>query len=257
VLALLLRPKFWPGHLAMVVSVAIAVGLGLWQYDAWGQRRADAAEDLSNKPPVALGSVITGDSPFPGRSLGQPVEFTGRWIADNIYVADRYLHDKKGYWVVTAALVDGSDSAIPVVRGWSLSTDLPTPSGQTRVVGWLQATEGSGPIDDDPHDDVIPMMRIASLVEMVDADLYSGYVVAKDIPNQGGIPFVTPESVPDVSGFTALRNLLYAIEWWVFGGFALFVWVRWCRDSWEVALAGSADDDHDDHNEVEPRTTPA
>src|SRR5215218_9799235 len=98
VLALLLRPKFWPGHLAMVVSVAIAVGLGLWQYDAWEQRRADAAEDVSNKAPVALGSVITGDSAFPGRSLGRPVEFTGRWIGDNIYVADRYLHDKRGYW---------------------------------------------------------------------------------------------------------------------------------------------------------------
>jgi uncharacterized membrane protein YhiD involved in acid resistance len=29
VLALLLRPRFWPGHLAMILSVGIAVGLGL------------------------------------------------------------------------------------------------------------------------------------------------------------------------------------------------------------------------------------
>ena len=25
-------------------------------------------------------------------------------------------------------------------------------------------------------------------------------------------------------------NLLYALEWWVFGGFAVYVWSRWCRD---------------------------
>ena len=30
--------------------------------------------------------------------------------------------------------------------------------------------------------------------------------------------------------FTALRNLLYAVEWWVFGAFAAFIWWRWVRD---------------------------
>jgi hypothetical protein len=24
--------------------------------------------------------------------------------------------------------------------------------------------------------------------------------------------------------------LLYALEWWVFGGFAVFLWWRWCSD---------------------------
>jgi len=78
VLALLVRPRFWPGHLAMLVCVAIAAGLGVWQYDAWHQHRADAARDLANNPAVALGTLMTGDSPFPGRSVGQPVRFTGR-----------------------------------------------------------------------------------------------------------------------------------------------------------------------------------
>ena len=230
---MLLRPKFWPGHIAMVVCVGIAVGLGLWQYDAWGQRRADAARDLSNKPPVELASVMTGDSPFPGRSLGRPVEFEGRWVGENVYVADRHLDGARGFWVVTAALVDGTDSAMPVVRGWARTTDFPAPIGETAVTGWLQATEGSGPIDEDPQDDVIPMMRIASLVEHVDADLYSGYVVARDLApaTADALEPVTPASIPEVSGFTALRNLLYAVEWWVFGAFALFIWVRWCRDT--------------------------
>lgn len=227
---MLLRPRFWPGHLAMVICVAAATGLGLWQLDAWQTRRADAARDLSNTPAVALGTVMTGDSPFPGRSLGRPVSFSGHWIGSNIYVSDRYLHGRNGYWVVTAAKVDGTSSAMPVVRGWAARPDVPAPTGAVSVVGWLQATEGSDQLDDNPNDAIIPTMRIASLVSMVNADLYSGYVVAKDLHGTGVEP-ITPAAVPAVSSFTALRNLLYAIEWWIFGGFALFVWVRWCRDT--------------------------
>ena len=86
-LALLVRPKFWPGHLAMLVCVAIAAGLGLWQLDAWSQHRADAARDLAHEPAVALSSVMSGDSPFPGRSLGRPVSFSGTWLTeDTVYV---------------------------------------------------------------------------------------------------------------------------------------------------------------------------
>ena len=53
-LALLIRPRFWPGHLAMLVALAIAAGLGLWQLDAWSQHRADAARDLTDEPAVPL-----------------------------------------------------------------------------------------------------------------------------------------------------------------------------------------------------------
>jgi cytochrome oxidase assembly protein ShyY1 len=230
----------------MVVCVAIATGLGLWQYYAWHQHRADAARDLANDPPVALSTVMSGDSPFPGRSVDKPVKFTGHWVGDNIYVADRIHDGRRGYWVVTAAMVDGTESAMPVVRGWSPTPDASPAVGATSVVGWLQPTEGSGPPDDDPQDDVIPMMRIASLVEHVDADLYSGFVIARTIPHQQGLAHVQPAAQPGVSMFTGLRNLFYAVEWWVFGAFALFIWFRWCRDSQEL----------EDRDEVVGDTTP-
>lgn len=228
----LLAPRYWGGHLLMVAAVAIATGLGLWQLDAWRTHRAEAARDLSHAPAVPLDRVMTGDSPFPGRSLGRPVTFAGRWLGqDTVYVADRYAGHRRGYWVVTPVLVDGGQSAMPVVRGWLARPHAPATDGPVQVTGWLQATEGSGPLDDDPHDDVIPTMRVASLVEHVDADLYSGYVVARSASSgTDGLERVTPAAIPKVSGFTALRNLLYALQWWVFGGFAVFVWWRWCRD---------------------------
>jgi surfeit locus 1 family protein len=234
VLALLLRPKFWPGHIAMVVCVAIAAGLGLWQLDAWHQHRADAARDLANQPAVPLARVMTGDSPFPGRAVDQQVSFSGSWLGqDTVYVSDRRREGRTGYWVVTPVLVDGTTSAMPVVRGWSARPSAPAASGAVEVNGWLQATEGGDQVDDDPQDDVIPAMRVASLVEHVEEDLYSGYVLARTIStgSAAGVEPVTPPTSPGVSATTGLRNLLYGIEWWFFGGFALFVWVRWCRDS--------------------------
>jgi surfeit locus 1 family protein len=234
---MMLRPRFWAGHLAMVVCLSAAVGLGLWQLDAWHTRRADAARHISAQPAVPLGSVMTGDSSFPGRSLGRQVTFGGSWIgASTLYVSDRYLGNSVGYWVVTPVLVDGTSSAMPVVRGWSRTHSSTIPSGHVAITGWLQATEGNGPFDPNPNDSVIPTMRIASIVQHVNADLYSGFVVANVARStlgafQAGISPVSAAAIPQVSSFTALRNLLYAIEWWVFGGFAVFVWVRWCRDS--------------------------
>ena len=253
-LALLLRPKFWPGHLAMLLCVAIALGLGLWQLDAWSEHRADAARDLANQPAVPLDRVMTGDSPFPGRSVDQPVTFSGSWLGDDtVYVSGRRLHGRTGYWVVTPVVVDGSRSAMPVVRGWSVKPSAPDAAGPVEVTGWLQATEADDAIDADPHDDVIPALRIASLVEHVDQDLYSGFVLAKEVSTGSttggrsttgdGSRALAPVAPPPPSGVsvtTGLRNLLYAIEWWFFGGFAVFVWVRWCRDLLEASEESSA-----------------
>ena len=209
----LLHPRYWGAHLLMLVAVAAAVLLGVWQLHVWQAARDAEARDLSNAKPLALGKVMGGDDPFPGKYLGQPVSLEGTWLPKGtLYASDRDLDGKVGYWVVTPVLV--GDSAMPVVRGWSLTPSAPAPSGPARVTGWLQASEGAGVPDDDPHDDVIPEMRVASIVEHVDADLYSGFVVERGA--EDGLAQVTPASIPKVSNTTSLRNLLYAFQWWIF-----------------------------------------
>ena len=236
----------------MLAAVALAVGLGLWQLGAWHQHRDDAARDLANQPPVPLSRLMTGDSPFPGRYVDQQVSFAGSWLGqDTVFVSGRRLHGRTGYWVVTPVLVDGGGSAMPVVRGWSPTPTAAAPTGDVQVTGWLQPTEGDDAVDDDPQDDVIPALRVASLVEHVDTDLYSGFVLAKEVSTGSttgggsttGNSTLEPVAAPRTAGVsvtTGLRNLLYAIEWWFFGAFAMFVWVRWCRDSW----AGSTESAH-------------
>lgn len=232
---LLLSPRYWGGHLLMAVCVGIAATLGFWQYDAWREHRAAEARDISAAEPVALNDVMSGDDPFMSEDVGKPVRFTGSWMPDStVYVSGRPLDGKRGFWVVTPVLVDGSGSAMPVVRGWAPRAESEPVTGAADVTGWLQPGEGSGVPDDDPHDDVVPEMRIASLVEHVDNDLYGAFVVTRDT-EEPGLAQVTPASIPEVSSTTGLRNLLYAVEWWVFGAFALFIWGRWCRDSLVVA----------------------
>jgi cytochrome oxidase assembly protein ShyY1 len=230
----LLKPRYWGGHLLMLLALASAIGLGVWQYSAWGAHRDAKAQNLTHAKAVALASVMTGDSPFPGNALGRPVTFNGRWLPQGtLYVSDRFHGKHRGFWVVTPVLVQhaGRASAMPVVRGWSATPRATPPSGPVRITGWLQASEGSDVPDPNPNDDVIPEMRVASIVQHVDADLYSGYVVQRSAtPDRHPVTAVGPDAVPPVSSFTALRNLLYAFEWWFFGGFAVFVWVRWCGD---------------------------
>jgi hypothetical protein len=107
-----------------------------------------------------------------------------------------------------------------------------------QVTGWLQPGEGSGDVDPDPGDDVVPQLRVADAVQRVRQDLYGAYVIAeRTVPAPAGrglgLAQVTPGALPKASAFTSVRNLLYAVEWWFFGGFAVYVWGRWCRD--EVA----------------------
>ncbi|MCW2818270.1 MAG: hypothetical protein JWR42_1057 [Marmoricola sp.] len=240
----LLRPRYWGAHLLLVLAVIAAILLGLWQLHVWEAARTSEASDLTRKPALPLTKVMGGDSAFPGQYLGQPVTLTGSWMPKGtVYVSDRDLGSRRGFWVVTPVLV--GRSAMPVVRGWSVRAEAPAPSGSVSVDGWLQPSEGTGAVDDDGHDDVIPEMRVASMVEHVDADLYSGFVVARQrgaSTAYAGLAPVTPESIPEVSSTTSLRNLLYAFQWWVFGGFAVYIWWRWCRDTLEDLAQGPEPD---------------
>jgi surfeit locus 1 family protein len=223
------------------VLVGVAGWLGWWQLEAWQARRDAEARDLTALTPVALEDVMGPDDPFPGDQVGRPVEVTGEWLPEGtFFVSDRAVGDEEGYWAVVPLAVGGAgEPAIPVVVGWSTEPVLPEPlAGEADVTGWLQPPEGTGAVDDDPDDDVVPQLRIADAVQRVDVDLYGAYLVARD-----PAPDLTAaglDQLPEVGTFTALKNLLYAVEWWVFGAFAAFIWWRWVRDQRAVDRVGDS-----------------
>jgi surfeit locus 1 family protein len=250
-------------HAVGVAAVTVAVLLGLWQYDAWQAGRALAARDLADAPPMTLDRVLGPDDPYPGDKVGQPVELSGAWLpGGTVEVTGKRLDGRDGRWVVTPVAVCGAAAdcagapAILVVRGFVPDgsggpggiTPAP-PEGPVDLSGWLQPGEGQGLPDPEPGDDVLPELRVASAVQHVGTDLYGGYVIA-DEPTPG-LEAVTPAALPEPDSFTNLRNLFYAGEWWVFGGFAVFLWWRWARDELERVAAATAQEDTD-----EPAPTP-
>jgi len=223
-------------HVLALVATTGAVWLGLWQYDAWQTRRDGQAADLAYDSPILLARVMSSDDPFPGDAIGRPVDFRGQWVPRSTFlVADRRQGGGTGFWVVTPVAVCRTtcapdNPAMLVVRGWTAQPQpVPAaPHGAVHITGWLQPPEGSGRVDPDPSDKVLHEVRIADALQHVDQDLYGAYTISDDAT--AGLTQVTPASLPEPETFTAVRNLLYALEWWVFGGFALFLWWRWCYD---------------------------
>lgn len=235
-------------HVPAVLAVAIAVLLGNWQIGAWQEHREDRSAELADAEPVPLEDVLGPDAPFPAAGVGRPVEMSGRWLTDaTVLVSDRPEDGETGFWVVVPLLTCGSTgaacadaAAVPVVLGWTASADdlAATPTGPADVVGWLQPGEAAAGPDADPGDDVLPSLRVADLLQRVDEDLYGGFVILRT-PDaaRGDLEPVTPDSLPEAPTSTALRNLLYGIEWWLFAGFAVFLWWRWTRDELQAARA--------------------
>lgn len=234
-----LAPRFWGMHLLALALTAAAVALGLWQYGAWQAHRDAQAVDLTSARPVPLTEVMGPDDPFPGDQVGRPVRVSGTWVpAGTVFVSGRERAGTDGYWVVTPLAVGGGDaSALPIVRGWVEDpTDAPpAPEGRATLDAWLQPTEGTGETDPDPSDDVLPQLRIGDLVQHVDQDLYGAYGVAEEAGP--GLARATLAQLPPVGALTSIRNLLYAIEWWFFGAFAVFVWWRWVTEATDLEVA--------------------
>ncbi len=251
----LLQPRMLLLHVAAVLAVAATVLLGHWQYRAWEYHRIDQAAAIADRPPVPIDEVLGPDDPYRNDAVGQPVRVVGAWVPrSTVYVADRPAgaataaeDPPTGYWeVASLAVCPGGDcagaSAVPVVLGWTpeVPSGVTAPEGPVELTGWLQPGEGSE-IDDDPTDDVLASLRIPDLLQRSDRDLYAGYVILEQPAGaRAGLLPVTPDSLPQPSTSVGLRNLLYAVQWWVFTGFAVFLWWRWCRDEMAPRLPSEA-----------------
>jgi len=246
----LLAPRQWGAHLLMVVVVSAAVALGLWQYGNSQRAKEAQVDDLVHAEPRSLSRVMGPNDAFPGRDLGRPVVIEGRWDdGATVLVSGQRHAGRDGFWVASPVLVDGTDSALYVVRGWAASaSDVPAPpTGKTRVLGWLQPPQQDAVSDDDPDDEVLPQLDITLLLNRTDRDLYSAYAVgageeewAAEPVNDGstGLAPVAAPDPPEPDPSTGLRNLLYAIEWWLFGVLGLYIWWRHLRDVTRDAASG-------------------
>ncbi|MBO9554241.1 MAG: SURF1 family protein [Cellulomonas sp.] len=223
-----------------LAAAAVCARLGAWQLDR-AQVRGAKAEDrhvaeLVAAPPVPLADVLTPQTSFRGDMVSRKVAVTGTYdAAGQVLVGDRAHDGVTGYLVVTPLREPGG-AVLPVVRGWVATpsdADVP-PAGDVALVGYLQASEQAG---DGVHlgDGASSAGRAdavssAELLNVWGGPIYTGYlVVASSDPAQSGaVVLLDPPRKPGAG--LNLQNLAYAAQWWLFGGFAVLLWLRLVRD---------------------------
>jgi len=256
------------GLLLVFVLAALVCGrLGAWQLDRAYERAELAAQQEAAEAAAAgpswLGDVLAPQESFPGELVGREVRVAGAFEPDgSLVVPGRALEGRTGYLVLTPFRVsdDGTDGAswadlsgapvLAVVQGWVESPAdaeaLTLPEGEVTLTGWLQvgeSTSGSAAVVDGQTEQI----ALSALVNEWGGPIYTGYLVATEgpgSPEDGGVAALPRPTIDGGTGAN-LQNLFYALQWWVFGGFAVLLWVRLVRDEMAGGRRGGEPTDAD------------
>lgn len=243
-----------------LAAAAVCARLGVWQLDR-AYERAHLAEEhakaeAAEQQPDPLGDVLRPQETFAGSLVGKLVSVSGTFDSSGrLLVAGRHLDGATGFLVLEPLIVedDGTDGAswaglsgnpkLPVVRGW-IPQDAVISDGQisdewaakidasptsTTLVGWLQAGEST--LDSNLPAGQTNSISSAALANAWGSPIYSGYMVVQSAdPAQSADLQLLPR--PQVEGGEGLnlQNLFYALQWWVFGAFAIALWLRLLAD---------------------------
>lgn len=211
--------------------------LGSWQLGVARDRGAQAAaRELRARPAAPIDQVLAPQRSFPASADGRQVSASGTYDpTTTVLVSGRLQRGRSGFWVVTG-LRTGAGAWLPVVRGWVPTADDAS-AGTTSVPAGMVTVRGVLQPDDPPADRTVApvpgqlqQVDAADLVNRWGAPIYNGYVLAATEsgvprgpqPQRVPAPAVAPEGI-------AWRNAAYAVQWWVFAGFAVVLWWKMVR----------------------------
>lgn len=237
----MLRTALKPGWLALLALLVVVLvsfyQLGMWQLGVSSNKAArELAAEQAARPVQALTAVTEPVQPFPADGAGLPVAVEGAYAPDEQFlVPERLLEGTPGYWVVTPLRVDqdgGTTALLPVVRGFvtdPTTADQP-PAEAVALTGTLAPSEYAGPA-------TLPegqrsAIDTADLANEWDEPLYNGFIFLT-----GEEPTLTQDPVqavpPPVFGESGIdpRNVGYALQWFVFGLFAVYMYYRFLKQA--------------------------
>ncbi len=235
-----LRAWFTPSliglHVFWLVAVVVCTMGGFWQFGSYENRQGVAAAEARHDGIVDITKVWAAGEPMTTDLPNRTVTVTGEFgsAADQVWIDGASTHGEA--WLVAPFNVDGSDAALLVVRSKqaTVSADLPAvPSGRSTLTVVLQPSlGGAAPLNDRRVTDSI---TVPALLNELPYRLWSGYGIVTDgAEPPSGSQLVTPPD-PDVAWTVGLKNLAYALQWWVFAAFSVFMW--WRMTSEQVAAS--------------------
>lgn len=221
------RPRLRPGVVTLgLLALALAVGfswIGLWQWRV-GVHQGDPR--LPDDPPVAVAELAPTGERLRADAVGRRVVAAGRY-GQSLLVPDR----QRGGWWVLAELRTATGSVLPVVRGRTAEpTAPPPPAGEVTVTGRLQPPQGTPPGAEPLPAGQVASIDTADLVNRWGGPIHPAYVVLEqEFPPPARRLTLVPATPLAPATTYDLRNLAYAVQWWLFAGFALLLWWRVAR----------------------------
>jgi cytochrome oxidase assembly protein ShyY1 len=216
----------WLLALAALIAFIIAcIFLGRWQWD----RTQDilAAERSAAAAPIELTELINDDGTWNNADIGRTVILEGTYAADELQLPNREYQGEAGTWTITRFELDDQRN-LAVVRGW-LPAEQPSDSASmqpTRIQGVLHPNEefyeGANAIQ-------IVTVDAQAIGDRWGTDLIDGFVMLQTPPEDpdSRTPQIVPPTVQVGDVPFPLQNFFYAIQWWVFAAFAIFIYARW------------------------------
>jgi surfeit locus 1 family protein len=225
--------------LAALASVALALRLGVWQLDRAAQKLALQAslEARAQEPALAASALPLSADEVPAQTFRR-VSLVGQWAQGHtVFLDNRQMDGKVGFFVVTPLLLEGSSRAVLVQRGWvarhfdqrTALPPLPTAPGRVEIEGSVAlaasrmfefSAVASGPI----RQNVDPVL----LAHEAGLDLLPLAVIesATDSNSHDGLERHWPPPATDVQ-----KHYGYAFQWFAIGTVIafLYVWFRIVR----------------------------
>ncbi|MEI2730655.1 MAG: SURF1 family protein [Dermatophilaceae bacterium] len=233
------------GLLVLAVFLAIVmVLLGRWQLGvARDDGLREAIEQAEQRPVEDLAAVLGPHTAFPADGSGRRLRAVGHFdAARQVLVADRRLGGRDGWWVLVPLVVDSTGARLAVVRGFVATPGAaPTPPpGPLTLVGSLAPSESARTARAPLGPGQVASVDVPALLNVWDGEVYNGFVFAMaETPDPGdvaaagaaasgrGMERVPP---PQPAGGLSWRNAAYAVQWWVFAAFVLWMWWKMVRE---------------------------
>ncbi len=222
----------WVLSAAALAGVAVTASLGQWQWGRAQQKieRQAEIESRSQLAPLEADALRDPAVAAPGSGLlHRQVVLRGQWLAaHSVYLDNRQMQGRPGFYVLTPLRLAGSDAAVLVQRGWiardfqdrSRLAPVQTPAGEVTVTGRIAPAPaklyefdgpGAGPIRQNLD---IAAFRAETGLPLVDAS------VIQVGPASEGLLRDWP-----VVASGADKNYGYAFQWWALSGLILIIYV--------------------------------
>ena len=140
------RARFVVVTLATLLGVAITISLGRWQLQRAAFKQALQALMEAESTRQFVDTSVLSNSTAPDALVRQHAQLRGHWVANKtVYLDNRQMNAKVGFFVYTPLLLEGTQQAIVVQRGWiprnfedrNQLVPIDTPAGLVSVQGRL------------------------------------------------------------------------------------------------------------------------